>query len=372
MSILKNSVIIFSKTTKAVITIIATFITTILLIISGILLSLKSGVLFDTSLYSIIDNEKVYDTVKDSIIDITIVEFKKYGFDEKTMSKLITNDLINEIAILTTTIIEDENASIDLSGIDKEATTIYQKTASMLVDEYIDSLYLNDGVVSDASIENNSIVKSFTRRYDVNLDEQIKFILVSKYGYNINLEEYGKEELKNSLLKEVTSYIEPELLKQVDAALLDAQSRLEELSYDLHSTKFMDDYNKFKNIIDSFLLPSIIVSLIIVFLIHFFEILLYLKEKYKVLRNLFVSFLLSSIVLLIIGHLTFIFKNFINSFLANLTKEELTIFNLILSFEDAILNPFNIISLIFFSLAVFFFSLYVLLSKKIKINQIKL
>lgn len=372
MSILKNSIIIFSKTTKAIITIIATLITTVLLIISGILLSLKSGVLFDTNLYSIIDNKKVYDTVKDSIIDITIVEFKKYGFDEETMSELVTNDLINEIAILTTTIIEDENANIDLSGINKETTTIYKKTASMLVDEYIDSLYLNDGSVIDASIEDNSIVKSFTNKYDVNLDEQIKFILVSKYDYNINLDEFGKDELKNSLLKEVTSYIEPELIKQVDAALLDAKSRLEELSYDLHSTKFMADYNRVKNMIDTFLLPSIILSFIIALLVHFFEILLYLKEKYKVLRNLFISFFLSSIVLLIVGHLTFIFKGFIDSFLADLTKEELTIFNLILSFEDAILNPFKIISLIFFIIAVLFFSLYVLLSKKVRVNQIKL
>ena len=281
-----------------------TFLLTILLLLNGILLPLKSTILRGNGINDVIVNNGIYSSAKDILIESFMdsenpesAEVSAEAIGQlldtelmETMGKEITEALING----------DE---VDFSAVTDTLADKVEEGLRDTIDKTFEEIQASGiSVVSSDVIKENGAVKEFQNEFGMDISDMITGVIMEQYGQeSIDLNRVDIADAK----KEVNSYMEeniyPEIPKFIEKSMEEASSQLNKeikesvIGSDAQKTlKMVDEGIGFSTTLLYIILASI-AGLVLI------EVLIYKPCIYRAFRNIYISLILPSITTILAG-----------------------------------------------------------------------
>lgn len=290
-----------SHTGRAVAGFFLSFITFVLLIAGGCLLSVKTTVLKGDSINDILDNCGFYETVQSAVVNELYKNTASIGLSKDAVNKILPPDTIAGAAKLLTDAVTD-NTSVDLSYLKDDCLDIAEKTSEDVVDIVFDGIDKSDKAFDVKSLSDNDVVTRFENDYGISVSDRVEASFKSTFGTTkVDLNTVDMDAVKAQVTETLAENVYPAINTAFDRYIDQANRLLNEAirsvneDYELNSLIRMAEHSL------SMLTAAIVIIYVFAAVLSALQLFIYRRAVYKAFKNFSVSLLISGIIIFVSG-----------------------------------------------------------------------
>ena len=276
---------------------------------NGIVISLKLSVFSGEGPLGLVKNQDFTEAVCKVIGRNSSGLLEKYGFTEDTFYDFMENEYVNKAIDITSNAILNDGGNVDFSPLKAETEDFCKNTSEKIVNEFVEQLDKNNGVINQTTVLDNSIVNAFENNFNINVNEEMQKTVQRMYPQldttqELDLSKVDKSQLKINLNDAVNEKIAPRLNELTDSVASKAEDIVGNFSAQLNNSYNIKNIQKYNDILVSNIVMVIV--LLSLFIVFFFGIqFMFYTGDYKNIpfRNFSIVSILSSIGLFIISSL---------------------------------------------------------------------
>ena len=304
-----------------------TFFTTISLIGLGLVSSLKMSILNCSDIDEFLENADFYSTVhevvvseiKNKVSDMTTGESMDGGLTEDVVDSLLTEDVVKDMTSQLTNAITKEE-EIDLTSIKDKCVDNVTDLSDKAIDDIFNEISKNSDVIDASSLSQSEILKQYEKDYNIDISTMITDELTNKYGEpSVNLNEIDINKVKEETKSVVMDTAIPLIEKNIDEYIEEANTVVNAQVSEIRDSGDVKKVTSAFNLLLEVAKMTLIVSMILVIVFSILQIFaVYGKCKNRAFRNIAISSVIVSIIMLSFGMTV----SYVNRFIGMAIEDE--------------------------------------------------
>lgn len=278
-----------------------TCILILLLILNGLLISLKISFLKDDDINNILENTGFYSAVHEIIVDEIYKNTNALGISKEALGDILSEDIISDAAqTITDAVINEED--IDLSYLKEDCKNIAQSASDKTVDAIFDNLSDNSKIFDVKALADNPELKQFEYNYGIDVSDNIISVMESTFNTTvIDLNNIDKNDVKETVASAMTEKVYPVIDMTFHQYIYEANDFVNKSVSSINDSYHLNDILRNIEKSSARLFYTIIIISIFIIGILLLEVFIYRHSKYRSFRNFFYGMLCSGFILILSG-----------------------------------------------------------------------
>lgn len=291
-----------------------TFLMVLCLIVSGLLMAIKTTILSGDDIDEILENTNVYGMITDIVSSEISSSTSDTGLSKEAIDKFFSEDVLKSATKTMTDAIKN-NTDVDLSVIKKQCMEVVKEESEKAVDDVLDDIKVSSDVVSIEVLRSNEIIIQLEKDYNVDISSVISDYVGDTYGSTtVNVADIDIEKIRTEAKKTLNETVIPTIEEAVDEYIVESNEAVNEQlremneEYDISGTiKVVEDAVGTCKVI---MIITLVVTLIFALLQIVF---VYKKRMNRGIRNTSIATLVSGIIVLLLGMMVNVIESFVVS-----------------------------------------------------------
>lgn len=291
-----------------------TFLMVLCLIVSGLLMAIKTTILSGDDIDEILENTNVYGMITDIVSSEISSSTSDTGLSKEAIDKFFSEDVLKSATKTMTDAIKN-NTDVDLSVIKKQCMEVVKEESEKAVDDVLDDIKVSSDVVSIEVLRSNEIIIQLEKDYNVDISSVISDYVGDTYGSTtVNVADIDIEKIRTEAKKTLNETVIPTIEEAVDEYIVESNETVNEQlremneEYDISGTiNVVEDAVGTCKVI---MIITLVVTLIFALLQIVF---VYKKRMNRGIRNTSIATLVSGIIVLLLGMMVNVIESFVVS-----------------------------------------------------------
>lgn len=358
-----------NKTAKgtAILGFLLTFMMILLLVASGILMSVKTTLLSGGDINEILENTNIYGTITDVVASEITNGVEGSGLSQDAIAEVFSDEVLKDAAKTMTDAIKN-NEDIDLSEVKDQCMNVVTEVSEKAVDDILDEIKNTSDVVSIEVLQQNSVLLQLQADYDVDITNVISDYVEETYGSTtVNISDIDIEQVKAEAKESLKETVIPTIEETVDEYIVEVNATVNEQIKEVNEEY---DISGAISMIETALSIVTIIMIVMIVISVVFAILqivvVYRKRMNRGFRNVSIAALISGIVVTIIGIIINVIKGIVMDSLGSSGDSvEKAIGELLETNIGAVSSRSIVIGVVYIVIAVAFMAVAIVIKKKI-------